>query len=58
MNYVGQLADVMAEYTGILAEFRIVKYNGRPVTIDEARSALASILEGKSEKRVVLTHGA
>lgn len=58
MNYVGQLADVIAEYTGIMAEFRVVKYNGRPITVDEARSSLRSILEGRSEKRVVLTHGA
>ncbi len=58
MNYTGQLADVVAERTGILPEYRIVKYNGRPVTVDEACSSLRSILEGKSEKRVVLTHGA
>jgi len=57
MNYVGQLADVMAEYTGILAEYRIVKYNGRPITVDEVHSSLLSILDGKSGKRVVLTHG-
>lgn len=58
MNYVGQLADVTAEYTGIMAEYRIVKFNGRPITVEEAYRSLKNIVDGKSEKRVVLTHGA
>ena len=58
MNYVGQLADVICEYTGISSNFRIVKYNGRPITVDEAYDSIKKILEGKSEARVVLTHGA
>ncbi len=58
MNYVGQLADITAEYTGKLADYRIVKFNGRPITVEEAYRSVRNILEGKSEKRVVLTHGA
>ena len=58
MNYVGQLADITAENTGLLADYRIVKFNGRPITVDEAYVSLKRIVEGKSEKRVVLTHGA
>ncbi len=58
MNYVGQLADVMTEYTGLKADYRIVKFNGRPITVDETYESIRNILDGKSEKRVVLTHGA
>ena len=57
MNYVGQLADITSEYTGKMANYRIVKFNGRPVTVEEAYRSVRDILEGKSEKRVVLTHG-
>lgn len=58
MNYVGQLADITSEYTGHLADYRIVKFNGRPITVDEAYRSMKGILDGKSEKRVVLTYGA
>ncbi|MEM3851376.1 MAG: 2-oxoacid:ferredoxin oxidoreductase subunit alpha [Methanomassiliicoccales archaeon] len=58
MNYVGQLADLIGENTGLLPPHRIVKYNGRPITTDEAEEAMKKIIEGKGGKRMVLTHGA
>lgn len=58
MNYSGLLADLIAETTGHLAETRIVKYNGRPITTDEAERSIRSLLEGKKVKRMVLKHGA
>lgn len=58
MNYAGQLADITTEYTGIKPKYRIVKFNGRPITVDEAYRSIRKILDGKSGKRVVLTYGA
>jgi 2-oxoglutarate ferredoxin oxidoreductase subunit alpha len=43
--------------SGINIEKSIVKYNGRPITIDEVKKSIKLILE-KREKRVVLEHGA
>lgn len=58
MNYSGQLADLIAENTGYLAPIRVVKYNGRPVTTEEAERSMKKVLEGKAGKRMVLEHGA
>jgi len=57
-NFSGQFAGLVREHTGIAMEYLIVKYNGRPMSVDEIYAALKQILAGKAPKRVVLTHGA
>jgi 2-oxoglutarate ferredoxin oxidoreductase subunit alpha len=57
MNYSGQLAGIIREKTGMKIEDLILKYNGRPMTSDEAYVAIKNALAGKAPKRQVLTHG-
>ena len=56
-NYSGQLAEIIREKTGIQANFRILKYNGRPITTTEVYDALKKILTGQASERQVLTYG-
>ena len=57
MNYSGQLGGIIAEKTGVLMDFQIVKYNGRPMTTTEVYNALKLVLDGRAPKRQVLTYG-
>lgn len=57
MNYSGQLAGIIREKTGILIDYYILKYNGRPMTTTEVYEALKLVLQGKASKRQVLTYG-
>jgi 2-oxoglutarate ferredoxin oxidoreductase subunit alpha len=57
-NYLGQLAGILREATGIQANFYILKYTGRPMTTTEVYIALKKILRGEAPDRQVLTHGA
>ncbi len=57
-NYSGQLAGLIREKTGLKPNNLIVKYNGRPISLDEIYIAVKSILEGKSSYKVVLRGGA
>ena len=58
-NFSGQLAGLVRQQTGISTEHLVVKYNGRPMTVDEIYEALREILTAEApEERVVLTHGA
>jgi 2-oxoglutarate ferredoxin oxidoreductase subunit alpha len=57
MNFSGQLADIIREKTGILMDYRVVKYNGRPMTTTEVLDALRQIAEGEALRRQVLTYG-
>jgi 2-oxoglutarate ferredoxin oxidoreductase subunit alpha len=57
-NYSGQLAGLIREKTGLKPNNLIVKYNGRPISLDEIYIAVKSILEGRSSYRVVLRGGA
>jgi 2-oxoglutarate ferredoxin oxidoreductase subunit alpha len=57
MNYSGQLAGIIREKTGIKIEDLILKYNGRPMTSDEAYAAIKNALASKAPKRQVLTDG-
>jgi 2-oxoglutarate ferredoxin oxidoreductase subunit alpha len=56
-NYSGQLAEIIREKTGIQANFRILKYNGRPISTTEVYEALKKILTGQASERQVLTYG-
>ncbi|MCL7385353.1 MAG: hypothetical protein LZ158_03200 [Thaumarchaeota archaeon] len=57
MNYSGQLGGIIAEKTGVLMDFQIVKYNGRPMTTTEVYNSLKLVLDGRAPKRQVLTYG-
>ena len=56
-NYSGQLADLIAQETGIRAHTRILKYNGRPISAGEAKTALSEALGKQAPARLVLYGG-
>ena len=56
-NYLGQLAGIIKEETGIEASYYVLKYNGRPMTTTEVYGALKNILRGQAPERQVLTYG-
>jgi len=56
-NYSGQLAEMVREKTGFLANFRVLKYNGRPMSTTEVHGALGNILRGRAAERQVLNYG-
>ncbi|MFN4218546.1 MAG: 2-oxoacid:ferredoxin oxidoreductase subunit alpha [Candidatus Bipolaricaulia bacterium] len=57
-NYSGQFAGLVRESTGIAMDHLIVKFNGRPITMDEVYQSVKEILSGTAPRRMVLTHGA
>ncbi len=56
-NYLGQLAGVIKEETGVAANFHVLKYNGRPMSTTEVYNALKLILQGQAPERQVLNYG-
>jgi 2-oxoglutarate/2-oxoacid ferredoxin oxidoreductase subunit alpha len=56
-NYSGQLGEVVKEKTGVVPNFHILKYTGRPMTTTEVYDALKLILIGKAAERQVLMFG-
>ena len=58
MNYSGQLAGIIREETGIAMDYFILKWNGRPMSVNEVYEAFKLIIQEKAPKRQVLTHGA
>lgn len=56
-NESGQLADIIAMRTGLLAHHRFCKTNGRPVVPAEVVSLAEKIFEGKAAPREVMTLG-
>ena len=57
MNYSSQLGSLVQQNTGREIDYRIVKYNGRPISSTEIYIALKTILSGKNERRIVLDGG-
>ena len=57
MNYSSQLGSLVQQYTGREIDFKIVKYNGRPMSTTEIYIALKAILSGNNERRIVLDGG-
>lgn len=55
-NYSGQMADLIQRETHIPMENRIVKYNGRPIMLEELVEAIENLVNNPKQK-VVLTHG-
>ena len=59
MNYSGQLGSLLRQNTGRDYDYRIVKYNGRPMSLDEVYNAVKRIIDDKdAPRRQVLKHGA
>jgi 2-oxoglutarate/2-oxoacid ferredoxin oxidoreductase subunit alpha len=58
MNYSAQLVSVIQEKTCIPIEQLVVKYNGRPMSVEEIYDSLKMIHEGRAPKKLVLKHGA
>ena len=56
-NYSGQLADLVQQETLKRVHHRVVKYNGRPITLEEAVEALKAVREGRAPERLVLRKG-
>jgi 2-oxoglutarate/2-oxoacid ferredoxin oxidoreductase subunit alpha len=57
MNYSSQLGSLVQQNTGREIDYKIVKYNGRPMSTTEIYIALKSILSGSNERRIVLDGG-
>ncbi len=56
-NYSGQLAGIIREKTGILMDYFVLKWNGRPMSSDEVYDALLRIMQDKAQVRQVLNGG-
>ncbi|MEE8132755.1 MAG: 2-oxoacid:ferredoxin oxidoreductase subunit alpha [Nitrososphaerales archaeon] len=57
MNYSGQLAKLISENIKREPDYLIVKYNGRPISLSEVYNILNKIIDGKANRREVLTAG-
>ena len=59
MNYSGQLGSLVRQKTGRKMDYVIVKYNGRPMSLDEVYNAVKRIIkqDGSVPRRQVLTSG-
>jgi 2-oxoglutarate ferredoxin oxidoreductase subunit alpha len=58
MNYSGQLGSLVRQYIGLEANYQIVKYNGRPMSLDEVYNGVKRIIRGDAPRRQVLRSGA
>ena len=57
MNYTSQLAIIFEQNIGRKVDYRIVKYNGRPMSSSEIYNALLRIHSGDAPRRIILEHG-
>jgi 2-oxoglutarate ferredoxin oxidoreductase subunit alpha len=48
----------MRQHTGREYDYQIVKYNGRPMSLDEVYNAVKRIIKGDAPRRQVLRSGA
>ncbi|HEX2013906.1 MAG TPA: 2-oxoacid:ferredoxin oxidoreductase subunit alpha [Nitrososphaera sp.] len=59
MNYSAQLGMLLRQNTGRDYDYRIVKYNGRPMSLEEVYNAVKRIIrDSDAPRRQVLKHGA
>jgi 2-oxoglutarate ferredoxin oxidoreductase subunit alpha len=58
MNYSGQLGSLVRQHTDLEANYYIVKYNGRPMSLDEVYNGVKRIIHGDAPRRQVLRSGA
>jgi len=57
-NQTAQLGQLLKQNLERGPDYYILKYTGRPMTSTEIYESLKKIIEKKSQKKVVLTHGA
>jgi 2-oxoglutarate/2-oxoacid ferredoxin oxidoreductase subunit alpha len=58
MNYTSQLALLIKQNLKCEINYKIVKYNGRPMSSSEIYNTLMNIIiNGKTPRRIVLNHG-
>ena len=57
MNFLSQLDMLIRQSTAIKSEFKILKYNGRPMSHTEIYDSLINILNNNSQERVILSNG-
>jgi 2-oxoglutarate/2-oxoacid ferredoxin oxidoreductase subunit alpha len=57
MNYSSQLGILFEQNLHRKIDYRIVKYNGRPMSSSEIYNALLRIHSGDAPRRIVLEHG-
>jgi 2-oxoglutarate ferredoxin oxidoreductase subunit alpha len=58
MNYTSQLALLIKQNLKCEINYKIVKYNGRPMSSSEIYNALMNIIiNGKAPRRIILDHG-
>ena len=56
-NHSGQLGSLLNEHLDQKVDYQILKYTGRPMTCTEIHDSVKKILDGKAQKREVLTYG-
>ncbi len=56
-NATGQLAPLLRARTGVEATHRIVKFNGRPIVLEELLEAFQALAAGDAPRRQVLRAG-
>ena len=57
MNYSSQLGALIKQNLRREINYRIVKYNGRPMSSSEVYNAILHIINGKAPRRIVLDNG-
>ena len=57
MNYSSQLASLIEQHLNRKVDYKIVKYNGRPMSSSEIYNALKLISSGNAPRRLVLEYG-
>ncbi len=57
MNYSSQLASLIEQHLKCKIDYKIVKYNGRPMSSSEVYNALKLIVNGNAPRRMVLEYG-
>ena len=57
MNYGAQLAGLIRERTGLEMDHTILKYNGRPITMDELYGSVKKVILERKPRKMVMTHG-
>ena len=57
MNYTSQMASLVRQNLRRKIDYKIVKYNGRPMSMSEIYNALMRITSGSAPRRIVLEHG-
>ncbi len=57
MNHTSQLGSLVKQYLHRDSDYKIVKYNGRPMSTSEIYNALVRIINGNAPRRIVLDRG-